>query len=149
MSFLEEATDYREHVFYRNNFTEREISYCLLQSNPKTSFTGLFAAKEAIVKAQNQFIGISFNELEIQHDKNGKPLFKNFDLSISHAGNLAVAVAVVSGQSMQDCKTVVKDVEAISPAGASNQKKFSILTILTLLLSLAAFALALLCYLKQ
>ena len=47
------VNDYREDEFYTMNFVPAEIAYCILQSNPAASFAGLFAAKEAIVKANN------------------------------------------------------------------------------------------------
>lgn len=80
--------------FYRQNFSEKEISYCLAQPDPWQSFAGRFAAKEAIVKADNLYREYSFAQIEIEQDKSGKPYFRNFVLSISHNEKYAVAVAV-------------------------------------------------------
>jgi phosphopantetheine--protein transferase-like protein len=88
------CADYRQDEFYKQNFTDREISYCLLQISPPASFAGLFAAKESIVKATAGGKIRSFSALEIDHDENGKPTFDGFDLSISHVNDLAIAVAV-------------------------------------------------------
>ena len=88
------VADCREDIFYKQHFTPGEISYCLLQPDPWQSFAGKFAAKEAIVKADNTYKGIPFLQIPIDSDVRGKPTFKNFALSISHNGQCAVAVAV-------------------------------------------------------
>lgn len=144
---FEVAVDYREHSFYRDNFTEREISYCLLQADPRSSFAGLFAAKEAVVKADNGLMGTNFNRLEIEHEKSGKPRFKNFALSISHAAGFAVAVAVANnGFNQQNSSTANEPEFSIQPVRSS--KNASPLAVVALVLSLLAFLLALLCLLK-
>jgi phosphopantetheinyl transferase (holo-ACP synthase) len=94
VSALPRATDFRREAFYIQNFTPAEISYCILQPDPYESFAGLFSAKEAIVKADERLRGRMFNSLPIGHSPEGKPLFPGFALSISHAGGMAVAVAV-------------------------------------------------------
>jgi phosphopantetheinyl transferase (holo-ACP synthase) len=91
---MPEVQDFRSAEFYQLNFTPGEIAYCILQADPYSSFAGLFAAKEAIVKADAFFRGRPFNALKIDHTPEGKPLSPGFGLSISHAGGLAVAVAV-------------------------------------------------------
>lgn len=91
---MPETQDYREDVFYNQNFSQNEISYCLTQPDPLQSFTGRFAAKEAIVKADNSYKGIAFSQIEIATDANGIPYFMNFIISISHTDNLAIAVAM-------------------------------------------------------
>lgn len=96
ISNFDEAEDYREHPFYKNNFTPQEISYCLLQNNTRLSFAGLFAAKEAIVKADNAYQNRDFTAIEIEHDSKGKPYYKNFSISISHTNETAIAVAALN-----------------------------------------------------
>jgi phosphopantetheine--protein transferase-like protein len=91
---LPEASDYRAHVFYQESFSPEEISYCLLQRNPRQSFAGLFAAKEALVKANNGLKNRPFKDLVIQHDQRGKPVFESWQLSISHSGPMAMAAAM-------------------------------------------------------
>lgn len=90
---MPKAADFREAVFYKQNFSQKEISYCLFQPDPLQSFAGKFAAKEAIVKADNSYKGIPFSQIEISNDNNGKPYFMNFAISISHTCNFVVAVA--------------------------------------------------------
>lgn len=92
---LPKTADFRNEGFYKDNFSDKEISYCILQPNPVASFAGLFAAKEAIVKANNQYKNTKFNQLIITHDAQGKPTFEGISVSISHTNDSAVAVAVL------------------------------------------------------
>jgi holo-[acyl-carrier protein] synthase len=91
---LPETNDFRKTGFYTMNFTPAEISYCILQPDPYASFAGLFAAKEAIVKANGDYRSKTFNDFEIGHSVTGRPTHPGFNLSISHAAGLAVGVAV-------------------------------------------------------
>ena len=78
-------------------FTQREIAYAETRIDPKLTLVGLFSLKEAMFKAGLVDVrSDSFSELEITHDKNGKPVFPGYQLSISHSNNLVVAVAVQS-----------------------------------------------------
>src|SRR5579863_2313267 len=90
---LPRVADLRKETFYTQNFTPREIAYCILQADPYVSLAGLWAAKEAIVKADGQWRNRPFNTIEIGHTAEGKPEFAPMELSISHAGGMAVAVA--------------------------------------------------------
>jgi len=96
ISSLPVVSDFREDAFYTMNFAPAEIAYCILQANPSASFTGLFAAKEAIVKADNSYKDNAFNTIIIDHLPDGRPVYPGFRLSISHTNELAVAVAVKS-----------------------------------------------------
>ena len=87
------ADDYREESFYRETFTPGEISYCILQSDPRESFAGLFSAKEAVFKAGGRKFN-ALREIEIVHDGDGRPCTSGYELSISHSGFYAVAVAL-------------------------------------------------------
>ena len=83
-----------EDSFYSSTFSQREISYCLLQENPIQSFAGKFAAKEALIKIDGSLAAIPMNEIEILNDRKGRPFFQDVTLSISHTDRSAVAVAV-------------------------------------------------------
>lgn len=94
-SNLPNVDDFRIDEFYIQNFTPSEISYCILKENPLASFTGLFCIKEAIYKANNQtFNNKNFHHIEINHEANGAPVFPGFIISVSHADDTAVAVAI-------------------------------------------------------
>jgi phosphopantetheine--protein transferase-like protein len=88
------ADDYREHPFYKSAFTPSEISYCIMQVNPASSFAGLFSVKEAIVKAGGSKKINTLIEIGILHDDEGRPCHTGYELSLSHSGHYAVAVAL-------------------------------------------------------
>jgi phosphopantetheine--protein transferase-like protein len=94
VSELPETQDYREHPFYMECFTPKEISYCLLKKNPREHFAGRYACKEALIKIDNSLLATSLNEIEILPDPVGKPCYPGYMLSISHSGGMAVAVAM-------------------------------------------------------
>jgi len=94
---MPKAADFRREEFYKMNFTPREIAYCILQPDPYSSFAGLFAAKEALVKADGSIREKAFNQIGIGHSEEGKPLYPGFTLSIAHANGTAVAVAARGG----------------------------------------------------
>ncbi|HMH23207.1 MAG TPA: 4'-phosphopantetheinyl transferase superfamily protein [Puia sp.] len=101
--------DFRREEFYKMNFSPAEIAYCILQSDPYASFAGLFAAKEAMVKALATYRNKSFDTIAIGHSPEGRPVHPGFHLSISHTGNMAVAVAVPSAAEFLLEQTVVPD----------------------------------------
>ena len=97
----------RNQRFRARVFTEEELKYC--SGRPIESAAGLFAAKEAAVKAAGVgFSGFWPCDVEIIHDVSGKPaicprgVFKDicdekriiFHVSISHTKDMVVAAAV-------------------------------------------------------
>ena len=95
---LPEASDYRTHEFYKDNFSPAEIAYCILQPSTRMSLTGLWVAKEAIVKSGAvQAPSEGLKKVEILHDDAGRPFFPSCVLSISHMEQVAVAVAIWRG----------------------------------------------------
>lgn len=94
-----EKIPYKSHLsFYKKIFDESEIKYCLKHKNPVPHFAGKFAAKEAVIKS----IPKKINMLDIitthQSSKPSIVLCKNlpynFLVSISHEGDMAVAVVI-------------------------------------------------------
>ena len=81
---MPDSNNFIDDQFYIDNFSKSEIAYCSSKENPKSCFTGRFAAKEAIVKANNDYINTSFSNIEILVGKNGEPLFEGMEISISH-----------------------------------------------------------------
>jgi holo-[acyl-carrier protein] synthase len=94
IAVLPRAADLRKEAFYLQNFTAAEMAYCILQADPYASLAGIWAAKEAIAKADASFRPRPFNTIEIGHSAEGRPEFPGFGLSISHSGGMAVAVVV-------------------------------------------------------
>ncbi|MGC5346461.1 holo-ACP synthase [Streptomyces sp. DT24] len=92
-------------------FTVGERAHCDSRPDPYASLAGLFAAKEAFVKALSSLGGApahTFPEAEVVHGPAGQPRFRlhgrigewcrrrdaRVELSISHTGDLAGAVVV-------------------------------------------------------
>jgi hypothetical protein len=90
ISELPDSVDYWEDEFYKSKFTPEEIAYCVVKDNPKQSFAGLYSCKEAIIKSDNN---LNWQNINIEHDENGKPFYNNFNLSISHSGIYTIAIA--------------------------------------------------------
>ena len=81
-------------------FTDNEIHYSKKKKNSLQTFAGIFAAKEAIIKACGFNLAyILRKKIEIKH-KGNKPIVfidKNeaqLNLSISHDGNYALAICL-------------------------------------------------------
>lgn len=101
-----------EH-FLEKYFTPYEIEYVQKNNRQTLSLAGIFAAKEAFLKALGIGIGggIALNDIEIRHDNNGKPYLdvlsnkskimlktmsvEEIAISISHADEIATAICIV------------------------------------------------------
>lgn len=85
--------------FLRSVYTEREIEHC----KSSESFAGIFAAKEALLKAKGSGIKSRLCEYEVLHDELGKPYFngvENCDVSVSHDGDYAIASVILWGDKL-------------------------------------------------
>ncbi|MHA1770117.1 MAG: holo-ACP synthase [Candidatus Thorarchaeota archaeon] len=89
------------HPFFTRVFTVSERDYCMTYSDPFPHFAGLFAAKEAVVKALSHQAHLPLQSVEIHHSPSGSPqvrvpvtIARSIILSISHSGQYAVAVAL-------------------------------------------------------
>lgn len=96
--------------FVETVFTQKEIEYCESKKITKYEhYSARFAAKEAIFKAISNYLkdkySISWKNVEIQNDKNGRPYvnfididikIKDVDISLSHIKDYAIASAVVT-----------------------------------------------------
>ena len=138
---MPQVNDFREDEFYKMNFTSEEIAYCILQPNSLSSFAGLFAAKEAIVKADNSYLNKPFNSIHVGHLPNGKPVHSSFQLSISHTEELAIAVAVPLSPNTTDKKSAG---EILSPSSSSVNSSIALLVSLLTLLVVIVFIFVLL-----
>ena len=93
-------------------FSEKEIEYAGLIKNNLPRLAGMFCAKEAFLKALGIGVrnGVDFLEIEIDHEDNGRPIYKlsdhikdilkslnivNVELSISHTDNYATAICIM------------------------------------------------------
>lgn len=131
ISNFEKVDDFREDSFYAQNFSDKEIAYCVMQPDAYQSFAGKFAAKEAIIKCDNNLKKIPFNQIEILNQISGQPFYRNFALSISHSNEIAVAIAILHINDKQDYKPAILNKE--------QKKGFSIyLSIIAIVISLIA-----------
>ncbi|MDR3317929.1 MAG: holo-ACP synthase [Clostridiales bacterium] len=98
-------------AFVRKVFTLEEIRYYEEGGKSVQTLAGMFAAKEAIVKAIGTgFAGIDYLDVEIRHSLGGKPeavLFRGarsllgarkVEISISHEKRYAVASALLTDE---------------------------------------------------
>lgn len=88
---LHETADYWEDAFYASKFKAEEIAYSISKDNPRETFAGIYACKEALIKCDNT---LQWDALSISYGNNGIPLFENYAVSISHSGGFAIAVAL-------------------------------------------------------
>lgn len=110
ISRIKEAME-KEEFKYRV-YTKREIEYCESKNVQKyQSYSGRFAAKEAIFKALSSIIEdkykIKWTDFEIINDNTGNPyvqintdnidkaIIKNIDISISHCKEYATAICIL------------------------------------------------------
>ena len=100
---LKISSDPKSDEHLRAIFTERELSYAESRASISETLTGIFVAKEAIKKAASgtEVGNLEFSEIEIETDKNGRPCYDGFFISISHSGDYSAAVAVMKGHSSQ------------------------------------------------
>lgn len=92
---------YTNDNFINIIFTPKEIDYCMNKSEPYISFAGKFCAKEAVLKAVNNKLGMK--DVEIINSSSGKPFVyikgnkqDNISCSISHTEDYAVAFVVIN-----------------------------------------------------
>jgi len=84
--------------FVKKVFSSAEILYAESKTDSIQTYAGLFAAKEAAVKALGSgFTGLNLAQIEIKHSSEGQPYAvikgKEVKLSISHDAGVAAAVA--------------------------------------------------------
>lgn len=102
-----------DEKYLKKYFTSNEIEYIFSKQNKLQTIAGLYASKEAFLKALGNGIGRGLNlaDINILHDKNGKPFIEitpqiqyhlinyranDVCLSISHDGEYAVAFCVLN-----------------------------------------------------
>ena len=107
---IKESIEKYGDKFLEKIFTEKEIEYCESKKDQKyQSYSARFAAKEAVFKAISIYLkdkySISWKNVEVLNDKNGRPYInlldinvniKDVDISLSHIKDYAIANVVVT-----------------------------------------------------
>lgn len=89
-------------AFLNKILTPGEIAYCLSKADPVFSLAARFCGKEAVAKALGTGIGksISFSQIEILPDTQGKPIVTLLDCHLKELENTEFLI------SLSHCKTV-------------------------------------------
>lgn len=95
----------KDNKFMKKIFTKKEIEYINLRDWNTATIAGLFAAKEACLKALKKGIdACPLKDIEISHDNNAPLIiihnnlnekYSNTSLSISHDGDYAIAIVSI------------------------------------------------------
>ena len=105
---IQHLSSFPDDIFSSDNislrsslFTELEVVYSLSRPDPKITLLGIYAAKEAVIKALNNKNKIKYNFIEIRHYPNGKTyvILKNYpkiflEISISHSIDIAIGYCI-------------------------------------------------------
>jgi holo-[acyl-carrier protein] synthase len=144
---LPDAADFWEDEFYRQSFTSAEIAYCAKQANPRLHFAARWCAKEALRKCDPAFARVPFAAIELAQGEGGAIFLRHagngtagplpYAVSVSHTAVAAAAVVVRA----ELPRPAPPPQPAAAPAGPPTTGR-SLVPVLTLLLALAAAALA-------
>lgn len=109
-SRIKSAINKYGNKFLNRIFTPGEMEYIIYRNKDFKTVAGLFAAKEAISKMVGTGIGkLSWQDIEIYHDKSGRPYVKinsniraflkelnlrEIEISISHEKEFSIAFAI-------------------------------------------------------
>lgn len=100
-----------DRLFMEKIFLSSELEYIKSRNNNTATIAGIYAAKEALLKAFKMGINnYPLKDIEIMHDSNNAPYIvlhndikqsneKEIDVSISHDGDYAIAIVIVSNYS--------------------------------------------------
>lgn len=88
--------------FMNKVFTKQELEYIKKHNNDSSTIAGIYASKEAFLKAiQKGINNYSLKDIEVIHNSNQAPIlnlhnkdftmYKNISLSIAHDGDYVVA----------------------------------------------------------
>lgn len=112
--------------FLKKIYTENELTYSFNKRNSLQTLAGIYAAKEAIIKANNLNLAyILRRKIEIKHIDN-RPVALlggveiNGSISISHDGNYAIAICQMKEQYQMN---ISKEIKALMPKRKSETHK--------------------------
>lgn len=84
-------------------FTQNEIDYIVKRNYNLHTIAGMFASKEAFIKALKIGLEYDLKQIEINHEENGNPYIKILNdknnyktsLSISHDGDYCISFVII------------------------------------------------------
>jgi holo-[acyl-carrier protein] synthase len=86
-------------------FSESEWNYAMAKANPPQTLTGIWCAKEAVLKALYPNFQVFIKDITISHKSTGEPFAEVkcievnsnlISISISHSKEYATSVAIIS-----------------------------------------------------
>lgn len=90
----------KDYPFWDKFYTKEEWEYCFSNMGFSEHLAGIFAAKEAVIKAYGKKEINNHSQVEIKHKKYGQPWVKiknllkqDIQISISHDMGFGIAVA--------------------------------------------------------
>lgn len=102
---VQKLLDKRPHIL-KKFFFESEWNYSMRKASPAQSLTGVWCAKEAVIKAMSIYRPLKIQDIEIDRKEAGMPIVIlhnfhdtqcfHFSLSISHCKEYAVANVIVN-----------------------------------------------------
>lgn len=72
-----------EH-FLRKIYTQQEVAFSQSRKNVVNSLAKMFALKEATIKALSDAKGVKWHDMEVLHDKNGRPNIKLMGIALDN-----------------------------------------------------------------
>lgn len=108
---IKESIESLGEKFLNRVYTKNEIEYCENTNSMKFQhYAARFAAKEAVFKAISKLLNnkfdISWKDIEIKNDENGRPYVElyciekqkivDIDISLSHIKDYAIAMVAVT-----------------------------------------------------
>lgn len=108
---IKESIESLGEKFLNRVYTKNEIEYCEKTNSMKFQhYAARFAAKEAVFKAISKLLNnkfdISWKDIEIKNDENGRPYVElyciekqkiaDIDISLSHIKDYAIAMVAVT-----------------------------------------------------
>lgn len=112
--------------FLKKIFTENEFSYAFNKKNNMQSFAGIFAAKEAVIKACGLNLAyIIRKKVEIRHENTEPTAYLNDKIinghiSISHDGKYAISICEIKENNSMN---IDKDIKKLMPTRRSDSHK--------------------------
>lgn len=97
-NIINRKDDYLNHLFYKS-----ELDYSFKRNNPECTLTGIWCAKEAVLKAMSPIVTLSLQDIEILNVKDSKPKVKinkkleflySISVSFAHTKEYATATAL-------------------------------------------------------